>query len=60
MNKWNNEIPKHTGDYLILLEDGNEEKAHFFKCQITGQMEWSRADGTYIYENIIGWMPCDR
>ncbi len=57
MPVWNEGDPKKTGDYVILLEDGTKEIAHFFKCQITGQHEWSREDGSYIYENIVGWMP---
>ena len=56
---WNKGQPRKTGDYMILLEDGTREAAHFFKCQITGRYEWSRKDGSYIYENIIGWMPHD-
>lgn len=56
---WNQGQPRKTGDYMILLEDGTQEVAHFFKCQITGQYEWSRKDGSYIYDNITGWMPYD-
>lgn len=59
MAVWNRGQPRVTGDYLILLEDGSTESAHFFRCQITGQQEWSRADSSYIYDNIIGWMPYD-
>lgn len=57
---WNKGTPKRTGDYYVLLEDGTEELAHFFRCQITGQKEWSRKDGSYIYDNILGWMQYDR
>lgn len=60
MAVWNPNNPKKSGDYLILLEDGTKETAHFFRCQITGQQEWSRADGSYIYDNIVGWMDCDK
>ena len=56
---WNKGTPKQTGNYLVLLEEGKTEQAHFFRCQMTGQKEWSRSDGSYIYENIIGWMPYD-
>ncbi len=59
MAMWNKGQPGKTGDYLILLEDGSTEQAHFFRCQITGQQEWSRPDGSYIYENIVGWLRCD-
>lgn len=59
MGAWNKGQPQKTGDYVVLLEDGSTEKAHFFRCQITGQREWSRSDGSYIYDNIIGWMPYD-
>lgn len=59
MPLWNKGEPRVTGDYLILLENNRTEKAHFFRCQITGEMEWSRVDGSYIYENIIGWIPHD-
>ena len=57
---WNKGQPQQTGNYLVLLEDGTEEQAHFFRCQITGQREWSRPDGSYIYDNIVGWIPYDR
>lgn len=56
MALWNKGNPKKTGEYCILLEDGEILKAHFFKCQLTGRMEWSREEGSYIYENIMGWM----
>lgn len=59
MTCWNKGQPRVTGDYLILMEDGSTEQAHFFRCQITGQQEWSRADGSYIYDNIVGWMSYD-
>lgn len=59
MSEWNKGQPKKTGTYRVLLEDNTQEKAHFFRCQITGQQEWSRDDGSYIYENIVGWMLYD-
>lgn len=58
VKSWN-KGQKRTGDYTILLEDGSVEQAHLFRCQITGQQEWSRADDSYIYDNIIGWAPYD-
>ena len=59
MALWNKGEPKQTGDYLILLEDGNRQPAYFFCCQLTRQHEWSLPDGSYIYENIVGWMNYD-
>lgn len=59
MALWNTGYPNATGDYIILLEDGTTVQAHFFRCQMTGQHEWSRPDGSYIYDNIIGWIPYD-
>lgn len=59
MALWKKGEPKETGDYIVLLEDGNTEHVHFFKCQMTGQKEWSRIDGSYVYENIVGWIPYD-
>lgn len=57
MALWRDGIPKATGDYHVLLEDGTQKVAHFFKCQMTGQWEWEEPDGSYIYENIVGWLP---
>lgn len=59
MALWNKGEPRVTGDYIILLEGGETIHAHFFRCQMSGQMEWSRPDGSYIYETIIGWMDDD-
>lgn len=59
MMSWNKGQPKQTGNYMILLENGSVEQARFFRCQITGQQEWSRTDGSYIYDNIMGWVPYD-
>ena len=59
MAVWNKGKPKQTGDYIVLLDDESVLIAHFFHCQLTGQHEWSRQDGSYIYGNIIGWLNYD-
>ncbi|MFR8547748.1 MAG: hypothetical protein ACLVEV_03865 [Lachnospiraceae bacterium] len=56
---WNTGYPSKSGTYITLLEDGEEVVAKYFRCQMTGQCEWSRFDGEYIYDNIIGWLPYD-